>query len=145
MRKFLRAVLPLLFAPFVLIGVSSAAHAAVTSSCDYAALYCDVNETMGSGFCDGQIFGSSGSHFVNLQYEDTQGTGYDCRFWMERNVNNSGWYNESGYLILSPNNSYITQAYYDGPGYQAEVCFQFLWSGTSNPGAVHCSPALGGL
>jgi hypothetical protein len=29
-----------------------------------------------------------------------------------------------------------------GPA-QARGCFQFLWSGTSDPGAVYCTPALG--
>ncbi|TDU05421.1 hypothetical protein EDD99_3933 [Streptomyces sp. 846.5] len=140
MRKIAKAVLPLVMAPFFLVSAGSAAHASTTSAC-YSGVDCEVKETMNSGFCFGDVQDTTGSK-VTLYYLDAAGTGYDCRFWMERNVNNTGWYNESGYVTLAPDTSYTPQNYWDGPGYQARVCFQFLWSGTSNPGAVHCSPGL---
>jgi hypothetical protein len=141
MRKIFKAALPIALTPLFLIGVNAgSASAAVTSGCFYGS-QCQVAETMNSGQCMGTVI-DTGSDDVYLQYLDDNGTGYDCRFWMERNVNNTGWYNESGYLTLTPGNSYDSQNYWDGPGYQAEVCFQFLWSGTSDPGAVHCSPPI---
>lgn len=140
MRKIFKAVLPVVMMPLFVIGVSGSAHAAITSGCFYGG-ECQVDETMNSGQCEGMVI-DTGSDDVYLQYLDDSGTGYDCRFWMERNVNNTGWYNESGYLTLTPGHSYDSQNYWDGPGYQARVCFQFLWSGTSDPGAVHCSPSL---
>jgi hypothetical protein len=61
------------------------------------------------------------------------GTGYDCSFWLERDVNGTGWYDESGQTTLSPGNDFISQNYWDGSGYEALACFEFLWSGTSDP------------
>lgn len=145
MRKIFKAALPLALTPLLLVGLSGAAHAAITSGCTSSGYECQVDETMNSGQCLGELIEAQTQHEVYLSYWDADGTGYNCRFWMERNVNNTGWYNESGYLTLTPGNAYNSQNYWDGPGYQAEVCFQFLWSGDSNPGAVHCSPPMGNL
>ncbi|MFG3287857.1 hypothetical protein ACGF3G_03465 [Streptomyces sp. NPDC048179] len=140
MRRVYKAVLPLVLTPVLLIGVSGTANAVISSGCYYGG-ECQVDETMNTGDCEG-IVQDTDSSYVYLQYADNYGTGYDCRFWMERNVNNTGWYNESGYLTLTPGHSYDSQNYWDGPGYQARVCLQFLWSGTSDPGVAHCSPAI---
>src|SRR2546427_4603424 len=43
------------------------------------------------------------------------GTGYDCQFWMERNVNNTGWYDESGVKIITPGTvNWASPDYWDG-------------------------------
>jgi hypothetical protein len=147
-RKSLKATLGLLLVPAALIGGSTAAQASVTTDCyTYAgAQACGVQETMNSGYCSAYVnqFGS-GSSFAFLSIVDEVGTGYDCRFWLERDVNGTGWYDESGETTFSPANAWESQNYWDGSGYQARACFQFLWSGTSDPGAVHCSGAIGNL
>lgn len=147
MRTIIKALVPLLAAGFVVIG-GNMAHANTTTSCgvnSYGQQVCNVIETMGTGYCLGAVVHDTGS-YVRTYYTDMPGTGYDCQFWMERNVNNTGWYDESGVKIITPGTvNWASQDYWDGSGYQARVCFQFLWSGTSNPGAVHCSDPLGGL
>ena len=148
MRRLLKFALPLLLVPAALFGTSTVANAAVVTDCNTTngIQTCQVYEPISTGSCSTLVTqAAAGSAFVQEWPLDYAGTVYDCRFWLERDVNNTGWYNESGYLILSPGNEYFSQNYYDGPGYQARVCFQYLWSGTSDPGAVHCSSAIGGL
>jgi hypothetical protein len=92
---------------------------------------------MGNGSCGGELY-RDGS-YVKAEYSDTD-SGYSCLFWIERNVNNTGWYDESGKLSLAQNTNYNTQGYWDGSGYQAELCFQFNWG--SSLGAAHCTSAM---
>lgn len=148
MRKFLKVALPLLLVPAALVGGSTAAHASVNTDCytTGGAQACGVQETMNSGYCSAYVTQSTaGSSFAYLYGLNLVGTGYDCSFWLERDVNGTGWYDESGQTILSPANLFDSQNYWDGSGYQARACFEFLWSGTSDPGAVHCSGAIGDL
>jgi hypothetical protein len=148
-RKLLKVAIPLVLVPAALIGGSTAAHASITTGCTTfadGAQICEVQETMNSGYCVANVEQSAGgSSFAFENILDASGTGYDCSFWLERDVNGTGWYDESGQLIQSPGHGYNSQNYWDGSGYQARVCFEFLWSGTSDPGAVHCSGAIGDL
>lgn len=144
MRKYLRIVLPALLVPVAAVGFSGTAQASITSTCN--TLYggdqiCGAMETMGSGDCEATIE-QTDTTFVTLSFVD-QDSGYDCRFWLERDVNGTGWYDESGQITEPDNRGGSTGNYWDGSGYEARGCFEFLWSGTSDPGAVHCSPALG--
>ena len=72
-------------------------------------------------------------------------TGYSLNGWLEREHDGT-WTQVSGTHALTSNlntsgndTQASTDAYYDGPGYLVEACFQFTsWSGA----AVHCTPAI---
>jgi hypothetical protein len=148
MRRIAMALVPLVAASFAVVG-GNVAHANTSSYCGVNGSgqpLCNILETMNNGYCMGAVVNDTGGSYVKTLYTDMPGTGYDCQFWMERNVNNTGWYDESGVKIITPGTvNWASPEYWDGPGYQARVCFQFLWSGTSQPGAAHCSGALGGF
>jgi hypothetical protein len=111
---------------------------------------CSVTEDMGSGACSATLYQTNSSGvedfsgtFARAAYTDYD-SGYSCRFWINRNVNDTGWYEVSGTTSLSSSGTDQTGAttnnyFNDGDdGYQAEVCLQFDWG--SSLGAVHCSP-----
>jgi hypothetical protein len=107
---------------------------------------------MGNGECtatleqtDSNGASDSEGEFAQATYEDYE-TGYTCDFWIERNVNDTGWYQIGPTTALgssSTNEVGATSANYfnDGfDGYEAEVCFQFDWA--SSLGAAHCSESV---
>jgi len=136
-KPLIKAIVPLAMVPLLMLGSETAANAAITTDC--ASGYCDVMETMGSGDCNVGIYQTG--NFVSGVYINQEGTGYTCQFWIERDVNDSGWYDISGPEDVTPENGWDTAAYWDGSGYQARGCFEFIWSSTST-GATHCTPAL---
>ena len=150
MRKLALFAVPVLVVPLAFFATAIPAHASINSDCTAGINQCEVSETMGSGWCNAVIdqTDSSGDEdysgeFAQATYQDYD-SGYTCDFWVERNVNNTGWYQVGGTTSLGSSgdiNSGTTSANYfnDGyDGYEAEVCFQFDWG--SSLGAVHCSP-----
>jgi hypothetical protein len=131
------ALLPAV-ASIALLGSATAANADTSPGCVSGTGECFIMEDMGSGFCEGNIIPSG--NFAYGHFTDYQ-TGYTCEFWVERNVNNSGWYRISDTYYLSPGADVTTPNYWNGPGYQARVCMKFIWSSTSS-GATHCSPGI---
>lgn len=73
---------------------------------------------------------------------DTHGrcTQSSYRAWIERNVNNTGWYDVSGDLTLPDDDDYVTKDYWNGPEYAARACFRFDWG--SSLVAVHCTEPI---
>jgi hypothetical protein len=149
MRKLALIALPALLAPMAIFATSTAAHASIGSSCYDDE--CGVNETMGNGYCNATVVQTNSDDggaipsgtFAEAMYTDTD-TGYKCDFWFERNVRNTGWYRVGGVTVLGSgpsdgSNQVDLGPYYNGGGYQAQVCFQFDWG--SSLGAVHCSPS----
>lgn len=134
-------------APVAVFTTSGVANAAIVGHCA-GSNNCSVQEDMGSGVCGASIWqtDSAGNTdpsgtFAQAFFGNTT-TGYDCRAWIERDVNNTGWYQVSGTYVLPPTDSSDqTGNYFDGGGYQARACIQFDWG--SSLGAVHCSPAIG--
>jgi hypothetical protein len=148
-RKLAKFAIPALVLPLAFFTTEVPAHASIISSCTSGQNECSVYESMGNGFCNADLYqtNSSGDEdftgtYVRAEYEDYD-TGYSCHFWINRNVNDSGWYEVSSTTDLASSSSdkigAITDNYFnDGDdGYQAEVCFQFDWG--SSLGAVHCS------
>jgi TRAP-type mannitol/chloroaromatic compound transport system substrate-binding protein len=136
--------LPALLAPLAIFATSSAAHADIVANCAYDT--CTVYETMGNGDCSVSISqtnsteaGDSSGTFARAWLNDYD-TGYTCHFWVERDVNNTGWYTVSPVSSLASSSSTYSANYYNGGGYQAQACFQFDWG--SSLGAVHCSGAV---
>lgn len=138
MSKLVRYIAPIVLAAGTVLTTGASAHAAVNSWCTSTKNACGVAETMGSGACASELVRNG--NFVYGVYGNVH-TGYGCIFWIERNVNNTGWYDESGQLNIANNApQYTTGNYWDGPGYQAELCFQFDWG--SSVGAAHCTEAM---
>jgi hypothetical protein len=148
-RKFAKIVIPALVGSLTLIATSAPAHAAISSGCSSTTNACTISEDMGSGQCSATIYQSDSSgdvdftgEFARAEYTDYD-TGYSCHFWVERDVNWTGWYQIGDTTsVASSGNSgtAATSANYwnDGyEGYMAEVCFQFDWG--SSLGAAHCS------
>jgi hypothetical protein len=100
---------------------------------------------MGSGYCSAVIWQTTADDYGNApdgtfamavfaNYE----SGYTRDLWIERNVNDTGWYRVGGVTAISKSGSTVeTGHYYNGGGYQARACFQF--NRGSSLGAVHCS------
>jgi len=148
-KKLAMFAVPAVVLPLALFATAVPAHASISGSCSSYENECSVTETMGNGECSATLYqtNSSGDEdysgtFVRAQYTDWD-TGYSCRFWINRNVNDSGWYEVSSTTTLGSSSSdtvgATTDNYFnDGAdGYQAEVCLQFDWG--SSLGAVHCS------
>jgi hypothetical protein len=148
-RKLAKFAIPALVGSLALIATAAPAHASVNSTCDTVYHSCTIGENMGSGFCSATIYQSNSSgaddatgEFAKADYTDYD-TGYSCHFWVERDVNWTGWYQIGGTTSLASSGSAATGAtsanYWDDgfDGYMAEVCFQFDWG--SSLGAAHCS------
>jgi hypothetical protein len=147
MRKLAIFTMVALLAPLAILATSGVAKASITTSCLSGYDECGVQEDMGNGMCNAMVFQTDSD-----QAEDPSGTfaaawisnydtGYTCDGWIERNVNNSGWYQLSGtFAIPSSGPTDVTDNYFDGGGYQARVCIQFNWG--SSLGAVHCSSPI---
>jgi hypothetical protein len=148
-RKLAKFAIPVLVLPLALFAAQVTAHASITGNCSSEVNECTVTETMGNGECSAELYqtNSSGDEdfsgtYVRAAYVDYE-TGYSCRFWIDRNVNDTGWYEVSSTTTLASSSSDETGAttdnyFNDGvDGYQAEVCLQFDWG--SSLGAVHCS------
>jgi hypothetical protein len=92
-----------------------------------------VQEDMGSGYCSAVIWQTTADDYGNApdgtfamavfaNYE----SGYTRDLWIERNVNDTGWYRVGGVTAISKSGSTVeTGHYYNGGGYQARACFQF--------------------
>ena len=150
MRKLSKFAIPALAGSLGLLFAAAApAHASVNSSCNSVSNSCNINENMGSGWCSATIYQTNSSgqsdyagEFARADFVDYD-TGYSCHFWVERDVNWTGWYQIGGTTSLASSSSVQTGAssanyWNDGfDGYMAEACFQFDWG--SSLGAVHCS------
>jgi hypothetical protein len=147
--KLAKLAVTVLVGSLGLIATAVPAHASVNSSCNSGYNSCTIDENMGNGFCSGTIYQTNSSgvdtvagEFARADYEDYN-TGYSCHFWVERDVNWTGWYQISGTTSLASSSADKTGAssanyWNDGyDGYMARVCFQFDWG--SSLGAVHCS------
>jgi hypothetical protein len=149
-KRVIRFVVPLLVAAPLALAATSAAPAeagTLGSSCSSTVNECTVIESEGSGDCQVTAIQSDSAgnmdysgEYAYASYDNTGGTGYACNFWLERNVNDTGWYRVSGVTTIGSgggqNHSY--PYFNDGAdGYQARGCFQYNWG--SSLGAVHCT------
>jgi hypothetical protein len=136
-----------LLVPAAFLATTTAANAAITTSCDsYDS--CTVQEDMGSGYCSAVLWQTTADDYGNApdgtfaiavfaNYE----SGYTCDLWIERDVNDTGWYRVGDVTAIPKSGSTVeTGHYFNGGGYQARACFQFNWG--SSLGAVHCSGAV---
>jgi hypothetical protein len=146
-RKFARLAVPAVVGSIAIFVGVTPAHASINSDCSSGRNQCQVSETMGSGYCNAVIYQTDSSGDEDYTGEFAQAyftnddTGYTCDFWVDRDVNDTGWYQISPTYAISSSGASVTSANYwnDGyDGYMAEVCFQFDWG--SSLGAVHCSP-----
>jgi hypothetical protein len=149
-KRLLRLVGPLLVAAPLALAATSATPAdagSLGSDCSPTINECSVSESEGGGYCVVTAIQSDSAgnidysgEYAYASYINTGGTGYACRFWLERNVNDSGWYTVSGVTTIgSAGGQAHSYPYFnDGAdGYQARGCFQYDWG--SSLGAVHCS------
>lgn len=147
MRKLAVLAAAAAIAPVAALATSGVANASINTSCDTTDNQCFVSEDMGNGNCNAVIWQTNSASdqdpsgtFAQAEIANYD-TGYACDAWVERDVNNSGWYRISGvYDLPASGANDLTGNYYNGGGYQARVCFQFDWG--SSLGAVHCSGAI---
>jgi hypothetical protein len=109
MRKLAIFTMIALLAPLAILATSGVAKASIVSVCSTGGYdECFVQEDMGNGTCFADIWQTDSGG-----YEDPSGTfaqaemsnhdtGYTCDAWVERNVNNSGWYQLSGTFASLP-------------------------------------------
>jgi hypothetical protein len=148
-RKLAKFAVPALVGSLTLIATAAPAHASITGYCNGNFNSCSITEDMGNGVCSATIYQTNSSgvndpagEFARADYTDYD-TGYSCHFWVERDVNGTGWYQVGGTTSLASSGNDTAGAssanyWNDGyDGYMAEVCFQFDWG--SSLGAVHCS------
>jgi hypothetical protein len=143
-RRFTTVAAATLLAGSAVIGFSGVANAAIVSSCSQGV--CQVYEDMGSGYCDALIDQTDANENYSLYgnfaggFYENQNAGYTCDFWMERNVNSTGWYQVGSTTAIAPSGVVQTPNIWNGSGYQARICFRFNWG--SSLGAAHCSPPV---
>ncbi len=143
-RKLVTLVAPLLVVVAVPVIGATTANAATTMTCGPINL-CVVHEDMGSGYCEATIkqadsngYYDPNGNFANASSIDWN-TGYACNFFLQRNVNESGWYNIDTYSAASsvPFEFEGTPNEWNGLNYAARICLQFNWG--SSLGTLHCS------
>lgn len=148
-RKLVALAAPLLIAPASLVVSAATANAATWANCNSTGnsnVACVVHEDMGGGYCEGDIdqTNANGFQFDQGEFAEAGGadfsTGYTCNFFLQRNVNNTGWYTIDPFSVPSNGSLVGTPNVWNGPNYQARICLQFNWG--SSLGAIHCSGAV---
>jgi hypothetical protein len=142
-RKLVALVAPLFIVPAILAVSATTANAAITTNCTNNISICVVHEDMGSGYCEGDIFQQDANGTLDPFGSFAQATGvdfstgYTCNFYLQRNVNGTGWYTIDTFSVPSSGSPVTTPNVWNGLGYAARICLQFNWG--SSLGTVHCS------